>query len=218
MTPVNASQTTPERSSAKDRPKMHEPKPLSKRVGHSLLLIRLIAFDKVFKSACLVVVGIYILHMIHIDRNLHDTLLYFVNVLGLDENNRLIQTALQKTIGVDERTLHKLYVGTVIYAALYLIEGFGLYFDRGWAEWMTVITTAGFLPVEIMEIGRHVTILRVVVFISNVLMVIYLIFRIRWRHMAKMAGIDVKTDPEGIHEGEVKASAPNGNVVEEAKR
>ncbi len=197
---------------------MPEPKPLSKRAGHSLLLIRLIAFDKVFKSACLVVIGIYILHMIRIDRSLHDTLLYFVNVLRLDENNTLIQNVLQKALGVDDRTLRSLYVGTVIYAALYLIEGFGLYFDRGWAEWLTVITTAGFLPVEVMEIVRHVTILRIVVCILNILMVIYLILRIRWRHMAKKAGVDVKKDPEGTRQDAAKALPTSGNVMEESKR
>jgi uncharacterized membrane protein (DUF2068 family) len=210
---------TPNLPAAPAPPQPPAPKPLTKRVGHSMLLIRIIAIDKFVKGACLIVIGTFILHMIRDDKNLHDTLHDFVNDLRIDPNNKYIHNLLEKTLGVSERTLRLFYTGTLIYAALYLIEGLGLFFDKAWAEWMTIIATALFLPLEIVEICRDVTLFRVIVFILNVLMVIYLGMRLQWRHQAKMAGVDLKKDPEAVHYEALKAPdetpkalPPDGNV------
>lgn len=170
---------------------MTDPKPLSERPGHSLLIIRLIAIEKVLKSASLLVVGIFILRMLHLDHTLYGTLHDFVNDLRLDENNHFIHGLLERATGVSDRKLRFLSAGTFIYSALYLTEGLGLYFDRAWAEWLTIITTAGFLPLEIMEIVHDTTAVKLIVFALNIVMVVYLVLRLRWRHLAKKAGVDV---------------------------
>ena len=177
---------------------MVEPKPLEKRAGHSLLLVRLIALDKFVKGAALVIIGVFILRMIRHDHNLHDTLRDFVNDLRLDENNQYIHGLLEKTLGVSASKLRLLSTGTFIYAVLYFVEGVGLWLDQAWAEWMTVIGTAAFIPIEVMEILKGPTVMRVVIFLLNVLAAIYLILRLKWRHEAKKEGVDVKTNPEGV--------------------
>ncbi len=41
------------------------------------------------------------------------------------------------------------------YAALFLIEGVGLWLQRRWAEWLTVIATATLIPPELYECTQH---------------------------------------------------------------
>ena len=127
-------------------------------------------------------------------------------IFGLMKTTNLF-IVLAKTLGIDGSAFH-FYVGTLIYAGLYLIEGLGLFFDKGWAEWLTVITTAGFLPLEILKLSVKLTFLRVLIFILNVLMVIYLTSASRWRHLAKFAGVDAQTDPEPMHESTRKPPPP----------
>jgi uncharacterized membrane protein (DUF2068 family) len=208
----------PSAAVASPPPSLPAPKPLAQRAGHSMLLIRIIAIDKFIKGACLLIIGTFILHMIRDDKNLHDTLHDFINDLRIDPNNKHIHILLEKTLGVSEHTLRLFYVGTLIYAGLYLVEGLGLFFDKAWAEWMTIIATALFLPLEILEIYRVVTLFRIIVFILNILMLIYLGLRLHWRHEATKAGVDVKKDPEALHYLEAKASPVDGNVVEETHR
>jgi uncharacterized membrane protein (DUF2068 family) len=51
---------------------------------------------------------------------------------------------------------------------------------------MVILTTAGFIPLENYEISRHATVFRVVVLVANVLIVVYIGMRVRWRHLAKV--------------------------------
>jgi hypothetical protein len=55
----------------------------------------------------------------------------------------------------------------------------GLWLRRRWAEYLTVIVTGSFIPLEIYEIVEHFTVLRVVVLAVNVAIVIYLVLDLR---------------------------------------
>jgi uncharacterized membrane protein (DUF2068 family) len=70
-------------------------------------------------------------------------------------------------------------VGTFVYAALLLTEGTGLLLRKRWAEYFTIITTAGLIPLEVYEISRHLTAAKVVVLLINVAIVLYLVARVR---------------------------------------
>ncbi|MGI8964824.1 MAG: DUF2127 domain-containing protein, partial [Limisphaerales bacterium] len=68
---------------------------------------------------------------------------------------------------------------TFFYSALMLTEGVGLLFEKRWAEWLTVFVTASFIPFEIYEMARHLSISKVVVLLINIVIVGYLILRLR---------------------------------------
>jgi uncharacterized membrane protein (DUF2068 family) len=65
------------------------------------------------------------------------------------------------------------------YAALLMTEGVGLFLRKTWAEYFTIIVTGAFIPLEIYEIVRHVTSTRVGVVVVNVVIVGYLVGRVR---------------------------------------
>jgi uncharacterized membrane protein (DUF2068 family) len=70
-------------------------------------------------------------------------------------------------------------VGTFIYAGLLLTEGTGLLLRKRWAEYFTIITTAGLIPLEIYELVHHATTVKTVVLAVNVVIVAYLIAHVR---------------------------------------
>ena len=72
--------------------------------------------------------------------------------------------------------------GAFCYAALFATEGIGLWLEKRWAEYLTVIATISFIPFEVWEIVRKVTPLRVGLVISNIAIVIYLIWRLIRQH------------------------------------
>ena len=161
-------------------------------------MVRLIAVFKFIKAASLLVIGIFILRMLRLDHNVHDVLHQFVNDMRLDENNHFIHGVLEKALGISPANLRWLSTGTLIYAILYGTEGVGLWLDQGWAEVMTIITTAGFIPVEVMEIIKAPTLVRTIIFAINVLLLIYICLRLRWRIQAKREGVDIKANRRGI--------------------
>lgn len=63
------------------------------------------------------------------------------------------------------------------YGAVFLVEGVGLLLRRRWAEWLTVVVTGSFIPLEVYELVRHPGAGKIVALVLNVAIVAYLIWR-----------------------------------------
>ena len=48
--------------------------------------------------------------------------------------------------------MHALRFVTLTYAAVFAVEGVGLWMRRRWAEWLTTIITASLIPLEVWEL------------------------------------------------------------------
>ena len=62
------------------------------------------------------------------------------------------------------------------YGALELLEGVGLWLMKRWGEYVAVVGTAVFIPLEVYELIERVTWLRVVAFAFNVFAVVYILW------------------------------------------
>ena len=86
---------------------------------------------------------------------------------------------LSRLLSVSPNQLRAASVGTFVYAALLLTEGTGLLLRKRWAEYFTIISTAGLIPLEVYEISRHLMAAKAVVLLINVAIVLYLIVMVR---------------------------------------
>ena len=143
-------------------------------------MLLLIAIFKLFKGNLLIAVGIGALKLLH--RDIAATVMQWVNILRVDPDNRLIHGVLTRALGVSPNQLKALSAGTFIYAGLLLTEGMGLLLRKRWAEYFTIITTGGLIPLELYEISKHMSAGKVMVFLFNVAIVVYLVVRVRRRH------------------------------------
>jgi uncharacterized membrane protein (DUF2068 family) len=140
-------------------------------------LLRLIAVFKLLKTVLLIVVGVGVLQLIHM--NITNVLEHLVRKLGLDPGSRYVAEALQKAANLTPDRVMDIGIGSFIYAGLFLAEGIGLWLLKRWAEWFTAILTSTLVPVEVYEIYRRPTALKVLVLIINIVIVGYLVYRIR---------------------------------------
>jgi uncharacterized membrane protein (DUF2068 family) len=72
-----------------------------------------------------------------------------------------------------------LSVGTFFYSALFLLEGTGLALAKRWAEYLTIVTTASLMPVELYELYARLTWPRGVVLVVNIVVVAYLVVELK---------------------------------------
>lgn len=139
------------------------------------VVIRLIALFKLVKALLLITVGIGALSMRH-----HDgALARWVHALVFDPHGRLFHEAVQKISGLDTRQLAGIAIGSMVYAAVFLVEGTGLMLRRGWAEVLTTVITISFIPLEIYELIKHGSWMKIGVVLVNALIVVYLVRRLR---------------------------------------
>lgn len=140
-------------------------------------LLRLIAIFKFFKAASLIALSVGVFRML--PQDLTSKLERLVLAMRLDPGNRHVEMMLVRVGSLTPEQVKKLGIVGVLYAALFLVEGTGLWLQRRWGEWVTVIITSTLLPVEVYELFRHLSAIKVVVLLVNVGVVAYLVYGIR---------------------------------------
>jgi uncharacterized membrane protein (DUF2068 family) len=140
-------------------------------------LIRLIALFKLLKAVLLIAIGVGAFKLLH--KDLAIVLADWVNMLGLHADNHFVDHALRKAASLPPDKIRDVGIGSFIYAGLFLTEGIGLWMVKRWAEWFTIILTSTLIPLEVYEIFRHPTLTKLLVFLLNVGVVVYLIYRVR---------------------------------------
>jgi uncharacterized membrane protein (DUF2068 family) len=141
-------------------------------------LLRLIAVFKLLKALVLVAVVAAGLLLHHQPAQ---TVLQWALRLHVDPGNSYVRTLLAKLLSVNEEQVALLAGGTLLYALLFTIEGVGLWLGRTWTENLTILSTAGFLPIELYELIKQSSITKEVVLLLNVIIVLYLAVRMRQR-------------------------------------
>ena len=144
---------------------------------HSSRGLWLIAAFKLFKGIALLAVAIGALKLLH--KDVASEAEHWINYLRVDPHNRYISKLLAKLGLLDDRKLKALSVGTFFYSALQITEGIGLALKRRWAEYLTIVSTASLLPLEVLEIARRVSFARIALFLVNIAVVGYLIIEVR---------------------------------------
>lgn len=66
------------------------------------------------------------------------------------------------------------------YATVRFAEAYGLWFARRWAEWLAALSGSIYVPVEIYELMRHVTWIRLGALALNAAIVVYMC-TVLWR-------------------------------------
>jgi uncharacterized membrane protein (DUF2068 family) len=132
---------------------------------------------KLTMGLLLAIVATGILSLIH--RDVAEVVEHWVSLLRFDPENRHIASLLEKLDLVEDRQLKQIGGLTFVYSALLLTEGVGLLMKKRWAEFLTVIATGSFIPMEIHEVIKRFGFGRLTIFIINVGIVWFLIRSLR---------------------------------------
>lgn len=143
----------------------------SRRSEHARWLV-VIGGLKLLKGAFFVALGFGLLKMLHHD--IYMAALRVVEALRFDPDRLAIAKLLEKTSLVTDRRLKELSALTFSDAALDFIEGGGLVLRKRWAEYVTLVVTAAFLPLEAIHLIHHLNRWTLVVTLLNVAVVAYL--------------------------------------------
>jgi uncharacterized membrane protein (DUF2068 family) len=137
----------------------------------------LVAAYKLIKGVALLALGIGALRLLH--RDVAAEAARWIDLLRIDPQNHYIQSMLARIAKVDTRKLKELSIGTFLYSGVFLTEGVGLALRKRWAEYLTILTTASLLPLEIYEIAKRFSTAKIFVLLVNIAVVVYLVYEVR---------------------------------------
>jgi uncharacterized membrane protein (DUF2068 family) len=150
------------------------------------LILRLISIDRAIHA---VIFGLLALVLLFVEadfgrvtagarameRSLHAALAQ----TGQGPSSDFLVRLLGKLGGVQRHAVLLLLVTATAYCAVEGVEAVGLWRERRWAEYLTALATAGFLPFEVHELLVRVTVFRIVALVLNVAILIWLLWRKR---------------------------------------
>lgn len=139
----------------------------------------LIGGFKLVKGLLLARVALGALRLLHHD--VATVIAAWVAHLHVDPESRVVHRVLGVLLAGDDHRLRAISAAVFAYAALLLIEGVGLLLRQRWAEYFTAIITSSFLPLELYELTRRVSVTRVVVIALNAAIVWHLVRRLTSR-------------------------------------
>lgn len=167
----------------------------------SAFILRALAIERWVRGVIIVLLGLAVLRFEStqvtvkqlVERDL-TALKPFFDQINFDVGDSSTIRAIERILNAKHSTLTLIAVGLLLYGALQLAEGIGLWSLRRWGEYVAVVGTTLFVPLEIYEIVDRPTALKAVALVVNIAAVLYLLlskrlFGIRGGHAAYEAAL-----------------------------
>ena len=146
------------------------------------IVLRVIALDRIFHVILFGLVFAFGLYFrLHLGP-LHDQAQAIIDALKGTASNTssgFILTEINHVLRLSSTSLDVLIWTSAAYFVLESVEAIGLWHEKRWAEYLTVVATAGLMPFEVLSLIDKITVIRVGAFVINLAIVIWLAWRKR---------------------------------------
>lgn len=190
-------------------PRSELPRPRRGRALEDAIVTRLIALERLlhcvlFTAAALVllVVDTDLGGLRRTADDLARSLQGIIDNSGRGGSHSWLVRHLDDVGGWEVSTIRLLLVVAVAYAVLEGVESWGLWHEKRWAEYLTVVATVGLLPFEVHELTERVTVLRLLALVVNLAVLVWLLWAKRLFGLrGGRAAIHVDTDWDAVLDG-----------------
>jgi uncharacterized membrane protein (DUF2068 family) len=138
-------------------------------------VLRLIAIFRHVKAVLLIITGLAVLRLVK--PGAVQGVTNWVAAMPFATQQEFVARGLAMITRLPPKRIEQLAIVLFLYAALFIVEGVGLWMGKVWAEWLTIVATTSFIPFEAYEVAQKTTFVRVAIVVANIAIVIYLVVR-----------------------------------------
>ena len=135
--------------------------------------IRVIAFIEALKGVVVLLAASGLLSLLH--KDLHDIAVRLVHHAHLNPASRYPQIFILAADHLQDSRLLLLALGAAAYSVIRIVEAYGLFRERAWAEVLAAGSGAIYVPMEVLGFARHPTWLSGLLFLVNVAVVVVMV-------------------------------------------
>ncbi len=162
----------------------------------SAFILRALAIERWVRGLVIVLLGIGVFRLKTTQVSLQQlfdrdvrSLKPFFDQIHFNVRDSSTVNAIEKVLNAKPSTLNLIAAGLLGYGLLQIVEGIGLWSLKRWGEYVAVVGTTLFIPLEVYEITEKATWLKITVLVINIAAVLYLLlskrlFGIRGGHRA----------------------------------
>jgi len=141
--------------------------------------LRTVAFVEALKGVVALLGAYWFIHMLRRDVDFEEAAEHVLFRFHISPYHRLSQQFLHAADKVSNTSIAMVATLAIAYATLRFVEGYGLWRQRVWAEWLAIVSGCIYLPFEIYSLVRHPNELHWIVLGINILVVLYIAW-VRW--------------------------------------
>ena len=142
-------------------------------------VLKSVAIFEATKGVIVLLAGFGMLSLLHHD--LRALAVALVGRLHLNPTRHYASIFIEAASRTTDGRLWFIAIIGFVYALFRFVEAYGLWFCRTWAEWLAVISGGIYLPLEVYELFRRVTWMRISALVAN-LVVVAAIALVLWRN------------------------------------
>ena len=86
--------------------------------------------------------------------------------------------------GLSDAHLRLLALLAALYSSMRFIEAYGLWFGKSWAEWFALVSCSVYLPIEVYELAKGVSWIKIGLVAVNLAIVFYMAYVLRNKRTA----------------------------------
>jgi uncharacterized membrane protein (DUF2068 family) len=154
-----------------------------------------IAMFEAFKGFAALAAALGLLGLLH--RDIHQLALALLWRFDLDADQRLPALLLHYADLLSVIKLRTLVPVALAYITIRLLEAWGLWKEKSWAEWLGALSGALYIPLEIAHLMHRTTLINGTVLLANVLIVGFLGFQL-WNRRRLGKEADVANAPRAL--------------------
>ena len=139
----------------------------------------MVAVFEAFKGALALASAYFLIVLIRRDVDFQDAAEHILFSLHISPSNHWSQRFLHAADQLSGINLAMIAAIAVTYAALRFAEGYGLWRQRVWAEWLAIISGCIYIPFEVYKVVRRPNELHWAILGINILVVLYIGW-VRW--------------------------------------
>jgi uncharacterized membrane protein (DUF2068 family) len=140
-------------------------------------VLRAVASLELSKGLVVLAAGCGILLLLHKDTS--EVAQNLLHLLHISPDHRFARVFLEWADRLTDKKLWAVAGMAAAYSTLRFVEAYGLWKARAWAEWIALISGTIYLPYEIRELIRRISLFHVTLLVINLAVILYMVY-LRW--------------------------------------
>ncbi len=134
--------------------------------------LRAVAIFEASKGFLVLFAGLALFSLIH--QNVQLVAEQLVGHLHLNPAKHIPKVLLDAAGNLTDHRIVLLALLAVLYASMRFVEAYGLWFEKRWAEWFALVSGAVYLPIELYELAKGFTWIKIGFVLANLIIVFYM--------------------------------------------
>jgi uncharacterized membrane protein (DUF2068 family) len=152
--------------------------------------LKVVAVFEACKGLLVLFAGVALFSLIH--QNIQSVAEQLVGHMHLNPAKHIPRIFIEAAGSLTDGRMLLFALLALLYSSMRFIEAYGLWFAKRWAEWFALVSGSIYLPIELYELTKGVSWLKIILVLINLLIVLYMAM------MLKRNGNEYRSDKKNV--------------------